>query len=239
MNEREIFKKGSKTFFFASLFFDAPTFKNVAWLYSVCRQLDDVADGSELGQSYQDPRLLPADRMQIVDQTAIIERLQALGCAPAWFYDLYAGMEFDVRGGRIHTESDLMLYCYQVAGTVGLMMARILGGDDLGAARDLGIALQLYNIIRDYHEDAKIGRCYIPDSWKQSPDQSLQLLMKLADARLASALRTRALSMRYTFVVHLAGRMYRRMAHAERHSKLGYVMLAVWSSMRGKFLQKE
>ena len=66
---------------------------------------------------------------------------------------------------RIQNQEELIKYSYHVAGTVGLMMAKIIGVKDKKAARsaiDLGIGMQLTNIVRDVHEDAKMQRIYIP-----------------------------------------------------------------------------
>ncbi len=79
--------------------------------------------------------------------------------------DFMAGMRQDLAGPRIATEEDLDLYCYRVAGTVGRLMAAILGGEGPGAdaaARSLGIAMQRTNIIRDVDEDLANGRIYLP-----------------------------------------------------------------------------
>jgi len=82
--------------------------------------------------------------------------------------ELLEGMAMDVRGQRYRSLDDLLLYCYRVAGTVGLMMAHVMGVSDVKAlkhAADLGIAMQLTNIARDVMEDAAMGRIYVPLSW--------------------------------------------------------------------------
>jgi len=79
--------------------------------------------------------------------------------------DFMAGMRQDLAGPRIATEEDLDLYCYRVAGTVGRLMAAILGGEGSradAAARSLGIAMQRTNILRDVDEDLANGRIYLP-----------------------------------------------------------------------------
>ncbi len=76
----------------------------------------------------------------------------------------------DARGTRYGTLKELLLYCYRVAGTVGLMMSHVMGLRDecaLKHAADLGIAMQLTNIARDITEDAAMGRIYLPLSWLQ------------------------------------------------------------------------
>ena len=73
-------------------------------------------------------------------------------------------------GWRPANEEELLSYCYQVAGAVGVMMAHVMGvdpedRDTLDRAADLGIAFQLANIARDIVEDAKVGRTYLPADW--------------------------------------------------------------------------
>ena len=79
--------------------------------------------------------------------------------------DLLDGVEMDIRGDTYETFDQLRLYCYRVAGAAGLLMALILGyagPEALDAAVDLGIAMQLTNILRDLGEDARRGRVYLP-----------------------------------------------------------------------------
>ncbi len=81
--------------------------------------------------------------------------------------DFMAGMRQDLAGPRIATEEELDVYCYRVAGTVGRLMAAILGGtrpEADAAARSLGIAMQRTNIIRDVDEDLANGRVYLPEA---------------------------------------------------------------------------
>ena len=79
--------------------------------------------------------------------------------------DLLDGMAMDVGAVRYRTFDELLLYCYRVAGTVGLMMAQIMGvriPSALRRAADLGMAMQLTNICRDVAEDAARDRSYLP-----------------------------------------------------------------------------
>ena len=78
---------------------------------------------------------------------------------------LLAGMEMDARGTRYGDDDELLVYCFRVAATVGLMMTRVMGASDDVAyvrAADLGVAMQLTNIARDVGEDARRGRVYLP-----------------------------------------------------------------------------
>jgi phytoene synthase len=81
------------------------------------------------------------------------------------FQDLISGMEMDLTKSRYATFEELDLYCYRVAGVVGLMMTPVLGCSDaraVGPAADLGKGMQLTNILRDVREDLERGRVYLP-----------------------------------------------------------------------------
>jgi phytoene synthase len=80
---------------------------------------------------------------------------------------LLAGMEMDARGTGYASDDELLVYCFRVAATVGLMMTRVMGASDDVAylrAADLGVAMQLTNIARDVGEDERRGRVYLPAS---------------------------------------------------------------------------
>ncbi|MGZ6135783.1 MAG: phytoene/squalene synthase family protein [Myxococcaceae bacterium] len=97
---------------------------------------------------------------------ALRDTIQRFGVPEQPFQDLVSGMEMDVAGHRYRSFADLELYCYRVAGTVGLMMASVLGTSDpraAGPAADLGRAMQLTNILRDVREDLARGRVYLPE----------------------------------------------------------------------------
>jgi 15-cis-phytoene synthase len=92
------------------------------------------------------------------------------GITPGLADDLIAGFALDAADWRPRSEGDLLRYCYHVAGSVGVMMALVMGvprGDEetLDRACDLGIAFQLANIARDICEDDSAGRCYLPVEW--------------------------------------------------------------------------
>lgn len=171
---RRIAQEIARTFYYGSLFLPAPK-RRASWaLYAFCRIADDIADEPAL---YPEPlQSLDAWRHALEDVYAgrprgpvmrawadMLERYPTpLGPA----LDLLDGVEMDVRGVRYATFDELRLYCYRVAGTVGLLMSPVLGYQDeaaLAAAVDLGIAMQLTNILRDIGADLAQGRVYIPD----------------------------------------------------------------------------
>lgn len=181
---------GSKSFALASKLFD-PVTRERAWLlYSWCRACDDIADGQDHGGALRrvdnpEERLAylrdMTERALAGDVTGV-PAFDALGLVVAecniphqWPRDLIQGFAMDAAGFSPRNETDLLTYCYHVAGVVGLMMACLMGvrGDDtdtLGRANDLGLAFQLANIARDVSEDADAGRCYIPMDWLAEAD---------------------------------------------------------------------
>jgi len=104
-----------------------------------------------------------------------------------WVEDLIEGVLSDLGEVCLQTQEELICYAYRVAGTVGLMMAQVLGCRDphaLAFATDLGIAMQLTNIARDVHEDAQRGRLYIPQQWLgEAPVSAVQLVEGNQEAR--------------------------------------------------------
>ncbi|HEY0316355.1 MAG TPA: phytoene/squalene synthase family protein [Sphingomonas sp.] len=177
--------KGSRSFAAASRLFDRSTRERAQLLYAWCRACDDIADGQVLGHG---ARAVP-------DASARLSRMRALtakalagnetgdpsfhclgvvaaetGLPARYAHDLIDGFALDARDWRPRSEADLLRYCYHVAGTVGCMMAVVMGvdphdGATLDRACDLGIAFQLANIARDIGEDDAIGRCYLPVEW--------------------------------------------------------------------------
>ncbi|BAK67850.1 phytoene/squalene synthase [Sphingobium sp. SYK-6] len=183
---QESIARGSKSFRTASRLFDRTTRERAWLLYGWCRACDDIADGQDHGgtmHATSDPARRLADiraRTQralggaagIDDPAFAGLAVVAAECAIPRRYidDLIEGFALDAAGWRPRTQEDLLLYCYHVAGTVGCMMAIVMGvaPDDapvLDRACDLGLAFQLANIARDIAEDAAGGRCYLPMDW--------------------------------------------------------------------------
>lgn len=182
---RDAIAKGSKSFATASKLFD-PVTRERAWLlYAWCRRCDDLADGQDLGGArvaVADPAARLATIRALTERAIAGEEtgdpaFDALGIVvaetnmpPAYPRDLVAGFAMDAEDWRPRSEDDLLLYCYHVAGVVGVMMAIVMGVDPkdeavLDRACDLGLAFQLANIARDLSEDDAVGRCYLPIEW--------------------------------------------------------------------------
>ena len=178
----ETIRRGSKSFYMASRLFDRRTRERASLLYSWCRHCDDRCDGQALGRNSNGGRgtlaeLQATTNRALAGETTGIVAFDALAsvsaeCAipPRFIFDHLAGFALDFDSWRPQDEADLIRYCYHVAGTVGCMMAIVMGVDaddeaTLARAGDLGIAFQLSNIARDVREDHEAGRCYIPASW--------------------------------------------------------------------------
>jgi phytoene synthase len=177
--------RGSKSFRAASRLFDRQTRERAWLLYAWCRACDDIADGQDHGgtmSATDDPQARLAKIKTLTSQalegsTQVPPAFQGLRVVAEechiprrYMDDLIAGFALDTDGWRPQSEDDLLRYCYHVAGSVGCMMAIVMGvsPDDeatLTRACDLGLAFQLANIARDIAEDAAGGRCYLPAQW--------------------------------------------------------------------------
>jgi len=175
---RQSIARGSKSFALASALFDRRTRERAWLLYAWCRACDDLADGQEMGHGMH-VVADPAARLAIIrekttltlageptgnaafDGFGVVARECAIPTRLA--EDVIAGFALDAEGWKPQSENGLYLYCYHVAGAVGVMMALVMGvsPDDeatLDRACDLGIAFQLTNIARDIGEDHAAGR---------------------------------------------------------------------------------
>jgi phytoene synthase len=144
-----------------------------AVIYAWCRRGDDAIDRAPPSMRPQALARLRADLDELYAPepaadplTAAFQQVVRRHQIPRrWPEELIEGFAMDVARRRYRTLSDLLLYCYRVAGTVGLMMARLMGVRDpavLRQAIDLGMAMQLTNICRDVVEDWQDGRLYLP-----------------------------------------------------------------------------
>ncbi|MEX0381904.1 phytoene/squalene synthase family protein [Spiribacter sp. 1M153] len=171
MKPREVLARHGSSFHMASRLLRRQDADDVATLYAVCRLIDDIADESAngAGQIDQFVEALTDDRPEAVpvDGFAALVRRRQMALAPLVVLARTAAQE--ARDGRlIETESELIDYCYGVAGTVGELMCPLLGADPVrgrDAAVALGIGMQLTNIARDVLEDAQRGRRYLPAAW--------------------------------------------------------------------------
>ena len=164
---KKILKHHAKSFYFAGLLLDKETLNNSAVLYAFCRQLDDAAD---LGLNNKEKvDVIVEDYRSVVSKNnvniAFKELQKEFNLDQIFIDDLIDGVKADLDFKQPQTLKDLIIYSYKVAGTVGGLMAKILGAKDKNAwkfALDLGIGMQLTNISRDIKEDFLNKRIYIP-----------------------------------------------------------------------------
>ena len=166
LNSTTDLKKEGKSFYWASFFLPNSSKKNAGILYSICRYFDDVAD-----KNSEDKTSFLKDSIEEIKNNRnnkVNIFLKKNKINNSILIDLIKGLILDQRKIKIKNKEELIIYSYHVAGTVGLMMSKILGVKNEEAAKsaiDLGIGMQLTNIARDVYEDSKMKRIYLPANW--------------------------------------------------------------------------
>lgn len=169
---RAITKKYAKTFYLSSFFL--PKDKRLAAysIYAICRVSDEAVDNAE-NLSLNKITKIQAHVESIYNNSGINEPLllafketvDKYNIPKRYFDELIDGMYMDLNKNRYGNFTELYSYCYKVAGVVGLVMLKVFGYNDKDAeiyAIDLGIAMQLTNILRDIKEDLLRERIYLP-----------------------------------------------------------------------------
>lgn len=171
---KKIAKESRSSFYYAFTLLPSPKREAMNTVYAFCRQTDDIIDeGTEPAETKAEKlRRWRLELEKSVNGESSFQLMNKLSKTISQFnipqqpfFDLIKGMEMDLTYNRYNTFEDLKLYCYRVASTVGLMCIEIFGYKHSSAkdfAVDLGIALQLTNILRDIKKDAQNGRIYIP-----------------------------------------------------------------------------
>ena len=201
----ELLARAGKSFHLAGKFLPAERRRAATQLYAFCRGLDDLAD--ETGDAAQIEAVATALEQRDASHPLASLYLTLENPDPAPAIALARALRDDTGPTEIADERALLRYCHGVAGTVGLMMARVLGATDSAAAWhaiDLGIALQLTNIARDTREDADHGRRYIPAAWLDLPPASIR---RAPDKVHENAMRCLALAEPY-YASGVAGLVY-------------------------------
>jgi len=219
MNTKNYLSIYAKSFNWSGFFLPKKIYFKCSKLYDFCRTIDNIADQNadleikkkELGEF----KIKFEEKNQ---KDSVIKNMWDLmndsNISKKIVDDLFDGVESDLRSEiRIKTEKELLVYSYRVAGTVGLMMAKIFGvkkKESLQRAIDLGIAMQLTNIARDVVEDEKKNRIYLI---KNSKDTMLNIknIISKADSFYDSSfvgIKDIPLSCRFSIVV--ARRVYRQ-----------------------------
>ena len=189
-------KESHSSFLFAFIFLSPKKRNALTALYAFCREVDDIADECKeynIGKRKLDWWRLEIDRLyNNKPQHPVTKALELYiidyELDKAYFIEIIDGMEMDLNFNRYDSFKQLQLYCYRVASTVGILSAQIFGYKDtktLKYAHNLGIALQLTNIIRDIGEDAKRGRIYIPlDELKKLNITETEILKNINDKKI-------------------------------------------------------
>ncbi len=169
---------GSKSFFFATRFFPKELARSAHAVYWFCRTTDDIVDECEtVDQGRRELEAWAVATRRAFNERRSPNRILAVFTDAATRhqipddlpFELIEGMRMDLNRVRYRTFDDLRVFCYRVASVVGLMMSHVIGFENDGArdaglsyAIDLGIAMQLTNILRDLGEDWERGRIYLP-----------------------------------------------------------------------------
>jgi phytoene synthase len=171
---RALLRDGSRTFLAASMLLPRAVRDPACVLYAFCRLADDAADtgaARNAGVARLRERLerVYAGRpLPIAADRALAHTVARHGIPQTLLDALFEGLDWDLQSRRYETLDDLLDYAARVAGTVGAMMALLMGvrtREGLARACDLGVAMQLSNIARDVGEDARNGRLYLPLAW--------------------------------------------------------------------------
>ena len=228
MTEKNYLADYAKSFNWAGVFLPKITYNDCSKLYSFCRILDNVADEgkdltvktkrfNEIKNNFNNTDQSNCEEKQTINQNqyvTIVDDMSVLAdnnkINRIIINDLIEGVESDLkRKIKFSSVKDLLIYSYRVAGTVGLMMAKILNVNEtraLKGAIDLGIAMQLTNIARDVIEDQKMNRQYI------KPDfENIEATIKLADMFYESSFSSiKKIPFKYRFAIIVARRVYRQ-----------------------------
>ena len=243
-----LLKKHAKSFYWASFFLSKETFNKCSSLYNFCRTLDDIVDDNNklkikknnflqfkknfMNKDLNDPII--KEMWSIINSEKISEKVVT---------DLFDGVETDLEEKvRINSKKELLVYSYRVAGTVGLMMSKILkvkNKEALKGAIDLGIAMQLTNIARDVCEDRDRNRQYIkPDfsAIKETINESQIFYQKSFSSISSIPLRSR-------FSVIVARRVYKKIGdyilkqnNSENYNKAGKIYVPIFEKIIQTFL---
>ena len=218
----------AKSFNWAGFFLPKSVYQDCSKLYAFCRVLDDLVDEktdlelreerfNEIKNIYKKTYEIDNNDKKILNQNEhglivndMIDLAYNNNIKRIILDDLIEGVGSDLKQ-KVYLRSvkDLLVYSYRVAGTVGLMMAKILNVNDtrsLKGAIDLGIAMQLTNIARDVIEDKKMNRQYI------KPDfENIEATLKLADMFYESSYTSiKKIPFKYRFAIIVARRVYRQ-----------------------------
>ena len=218
MSNKSYLSVYARSFSWAGFFLPKKIFKKCSALYDFCRVADNIADDDDKIENKEkkfiqfenDFNQKNFDNMIIKNMWGLIEEFNI---SIKIVQDLLIGIKSDIKDKvRLNSKKDLLIYSYRVAGTVGLMMAKILKVDkkiSLKSAIDLGIAMQLTNISRDVIEDSKNNRFYINENFEE-----ISSTIKLADTFYENSFYSiKDIPLSFRFSILVARRIYRRIGH--------------------------
>jgi phytoene synthase len=218
MSNKSYLSVYARSFSWAGFFLPKETFKKCSALYDFCRVADNIADDDDKIENKEkkfiqfenDFNQKNFDNMIIKNMWGLIEEFNI---SLKIIQDLLIGIKSDIKDKvKLNSKKDLLIYSYRVAGTVGLMMAKILKVDkkiSLKSAIDLGIAMQLTNISRDVIEDSKNNRFYINENFEE-----ISSTLNLADIFYENSFYSiKDIPISFRFSILVARRIYRKIGH--------------------------
>ena len=208
----------AKSFNWAGFFLPKKTYEKCSALYDFCREADNIADDANqieikkdnfikfrnnfVNKNYDDPVI--KNMWDLINEFSISTKIVD---------DLFEGINSDIKENvKLNSKKELLIYSYRVAGTVGLMMAKILNvhkEQSLKSAIDLGIAMQLTNISRDVMEDKKNNRFYINESFEDIKT-TIELSEKFYENSFYSI---KEIPLSFRFSILVARRVYRKIGY--------------------------
>ena len=218
MSDQSYLSIYAKSFNWAGFFLPKETYLKCSALYDFCRVADNIADSNETidikkikfldfqnnfnNQKFDDPII--KNMWQLINEFDIPLKV---------VHDLLDGINSDIQQSiKLLKKKDLLLYSYRVAGTVGLMMAKILRvnkKNSLKSAIDLGIAMQLTNISRDVIEDLNFGRSYIDLNFEE-----ISSTIKLSESYYENSFYSiKEIPFTFRFAILVARRVYRKIGY--------------------------
>ena len=243
-----LLKKHAKSFYWASFFLSNDVFNKCSSLYNFCRTLDDIVDNNnklevkkEIFLKFKKDFMNKNLKNQIINDMWSI--INSENISKKIVIDLFDGVETDLEEKvEINSKKDLLVYSYRVAGTVGLMMSKILkvnNRESLRGAIDLGIAMQLTNVARDVCEDNKRNRKYI-----QSDFSSIKETIYESEIFYQKSFKAiSSISIRSRFSVIVARRIYKKIGdyilmqkNIENFNKAGKIYVPLFEKVVQTFL---
>ena len=243
-----LLKKHARSFYWASFFLSNDVFNKCSSLYNFCRTLDDIVDDDnklevkkEIFLKFKKDFMNKNLKNQIINDMWSI--INSENISKKIVIDLFDGVETDLEEKvEINSKKDLLVYSYRVAGTVGLMMSKILkvnNRESLRGAIDLGIAMQLTNIARDVCEDKKRNRKYIKHEFSSIKETiyDSEIFYQKSFKSISS------ITIRSQFSVIVARRIYKKIGdyilmqkNLENYNKAGKIYVPLFEKIIQTFL---